>query len=554
MKQVWAPKSCFDRTTRGYHAGVRKELAVRDRKRGGTRLRLKKRSAIDGPRGRESTPAGRLLDTATQCIKAGELARAEMILQQILRRDPLHREACATLGDLLLRTERSTEAVEPLRIAAESNLQCARVHRALGEAYLQSGTPDAARDCFARACELAPSDARAHDGLGLAELDLGCFEQAEASFRTALRLDPGVPGVCLNLSRCRRFSTADGELIAAVEGALDLGLAQEATADVHFALGKIYDDLGRVEQAFEHYERANRCTHLRMRYDQDAHERVIDRLIESFPGERFLERSGAPSELPVFVVGMPRSGTSLVEQMLAAHPQVHGGGERLDIDDLSRGIKREIGARNGYPRCVAELDPAGTRRLAESYLKGVQSRSGPAARATDKLPTNFLHLGLIGLLLPDARVIHCRRNPMDTSFSVYTQQFERGHPWAYDFDDIAAFYAAYERLMAHWYAVLPRPPFELSYEELVAAPEVVCRRMLAYVGLPWDPDCLEFHRISRAVSTASNWQVRQPLYRGSSGRWKRYARFLEPLNDALRQRAVLPIGPARSEPAGDPRD
>ena len=517
----------------------------RDRARGSRQAAA---GAVCGP-----AAVDRLLATALECVEAGEPGRAEMVLGQILRGDPLNPAACSLLGEVLMGSRRFEEAVEPLRVAMESNLASAAGHRRVGEALLQAGDPDAALAHLERACELAPTDAHAHDARGLAELDLGRFAGAESSFRTALELDPAVPGVCLNLSRCRRFTAEDQALLADVERVLRCGLPEVLTADVHFALGKMHDDLGGLDRAFEHYREANRIVHRQLGYDAAAQDRAVDRLCESFPAERFRGALGDPNELPVFVVGMPRSGTSLVEQMLAAHPRVYGGGERLHIDALSRCIRREIGAREPYPRCVAELDGPAIRRLAETYLTGLKSGSGEAERATDKLPTNFQHLGLVRLLLPNARIIHCRRDPMDTAFSIYTQQFESGNAWAYDFDDIAAFYAGYERLMGHWREVLPDPPLEVSYERLISTPDAVCREMLDHLDLSWHDDCLEFHRSTRAVGTASNWQVRQPLYRSSVGRWRRYATFLEPLAHALGRHGVvwsesgeseLPAGPA----------
>jgi hypothetical protein len=235
---------------------------------------------------------------------------------------------------------------------------------------------------------------------------------------------------------------------------------------------------------------------------------------------------------------MPRSGTTLVEQILASHPEGAGAGELPDVIGMATGLPRVLGVPEAYPECVADLDRAALDRLAEGYLKRVQGRFPDARRVVDKMPQNFLHLGLIALLFPKARVVHCVRDPLDTCLSCYTTAFAVPHDYARDLGHLGRYYRAYARLMQHWrrvFEALDRPLLELPYEDVVADLEGRTRTLLAFVGLPWDERCLRFHETRRDVGTASYDQVRRPIYNTSIGRWKRFERHLGPLKAALGQ-------------------
>ena len=266
--------------------------------------------------------------------------------------------------------------------------------------------------------------------------------------------------------------------------------------------------------------------------------RQVDALISSFDRALFLSRStlGAASELPVFVLGMPRSGTTLVEQILASHPMVHASGELLASGLMIDGIASLPAARQagkGYPEAVRLVDRAAAEALAGRYLEAIGRDAGEAARVTDKLPFNFLRIGLIALLLPRARIIHCQRDPYDTCLSCYFQDFQDAQPFVYELERLGKYYREYERLMAHWRSVLPSPMLEVPYEALVNDPEPWCRRILEHCALPWDERVLRFFATERSVQTASFWQVRQPIYLSSVGRWRHYRKHLGPLFEAL---------------------
>jgi len=258
-------------------------------------------------------------------------------------------------------------------------------------------------------------------------------------------------------------------------------------------------------------------------------------VIATFGAEFFArtDRAGSQSELPVFIVGMPRSGTTLVEQILASHPMVHGAGELDYMRRIMQTLPERLGVQRPIPECAANIDTALAERIAEEHLQHLREHSASALRITDKTPSNFLRLGLIALLFPKARIIHCQRDPLDTCLSCYFLRFGQGQAFAYDLDDLGRYYRDCARLMEHWRRVLPSPLLEVPYEALVADQEGWSRRLIAFLGLDWDDRCLAFYRSERQVKTASVWQVRQPVYASSIGRWRRYAKHLGPLFAAL---------------------
>ncbi len=307
-----------------------------------------------------------------------------------------------------------------------------------------------------------------------------------------------------------------------------------------FARSKFHADAGRHDDAFDACRRGNELCVLRaeragVRFDAALHSDWVDRIIGHFTERYFAaHRSrGVASNRPVFIVGMPRSGTTLVEQILASHADVSGAGELPDIDQMAMGMDQYLGPSAAYPECLDRLDQSACRRLGESYLDRLRAVSSDALRVTDKSPTNFLYLGLVARILPQAQIIHCRRNPLDTCLSCYFNHFPQGNEFTNDLADLASYYADYQRLMAHWRKVLPIAILDVDYEALVSTPEPVIREMVLSLGLEWHPQCLEFYRTERAIHTASNVQVRQKLNSNSIDRWRVYEKHLGALIDAL---------------------
>ena len=246
-----------------------------------------------------------------------------------------------------------------------------------------------------------------------------------------------------------------------------------------------------------------------------------------------LPRARVHSDRPVFIVGMVRSGTTLVEQILSSHPDVYGAGELPDITEITRALPGFLGTGDRYPECLPKLTPEAADVMARRYLDRLTQIAPKARRVTDKLPGNFMYLGLIEFLFPGARIIHCMRDPVDTCLSAYFQDFSNNHPYAYDLSNLGAFYRGYLKLMAHWRKVIHLPLLEIKYEDLISDQERVTRSLVEFCGLEWDNRCLQFHETKRFVGTASHDQVNRPLYRESIQRWKNYERHLEPLLAAL---------------------
>jgi hypothetical protein len=317
------------------------------------------------------------------------------------------------------------------------------------------------------------------------------------------------------------------------------GLPPGDAVVLHFGLANLRQRAGDYDAAFDHFRQGNAIRRglfekTGTAFDPAAHRRRIDWLIRTFTPEYFrqVEGVGVGDESPVFIVGMPRSGTTLVEQILSQHPQVFGAGELRDIDRLAEELTGPIMAAGGDGAALARLARQKGQDLAQRHLQRLIQLGGGAVRVLDKMPINFLHLGLIATLFPRARVLHCRRDPLDTCVSCYCQYFHALN-FTWDLADLGNYYRQYERLMAHWQTTLPLRLLDVSYEELVNNQEAVSRRLVDFCGLDWDERCLAFYESRRPVHTQSTLQVRRPMYASSVGRWKRYEKHLQPLQDAL---------------------
>jgi tetratricopeptide (TPR) repeat protein len=441
--------------------------------------------------------------------------------------DPKLPEAYLHLGNSLLALNVLHEAEAAYRAGIEIAADHGALHTAHAMAQRAVGRLAEAQASALLAAALRPDAADTLALLGSLAIDHGRFDEAEKMLRKALAIDPELPEALTSLASLHKMSAADAPWRDAAERVLARSLPVAHAINLHHALGKYYDDVDERAAAFHHYRHGNELARRsRPRYDREEMTRRVTRTLAAFDRNTLtaLASGGTASELPVFVVGMPRSGTSLTEQILASHPQVHGAGELLywifaaDVERAAAPAER-----------VAKI-----RELGRTYLEGLAGQAPAASRVIDKLPVNFRHLGLIHSALPGARFIHLERNALDTCLSIYFQGFSAAHPYATDFGDLAHYYREYRRLMVHWRAVLPpRTLLDVRYEDLVDDPEGWSRRMLAHIGLPWDPRCLDFHRTDRPVLTASNWQVRQPINKGSIERWRRYEQFIGPLREAL---------------------
>ena len=461
---------------------------------------------------------------------------ASNMIEQIIVENPLHVADHSTLSKACIRLHRTSAAIEVCRKAIAEDADCADAHCNLGFALRQARDIPGAIEALQTAIRIDPAFAEAHNNLGIVYMDRGDNERAMECFREALKLDPKMAASSLNMSRTRRFGEQDLPEIARIEDLLEAGDVSDAgRVNLHFALGKMFDDCACYDKAFEHFRQANRYKCRYIRFDAEHDRRWGAKFPDVFTPAYFDSHAGLgdPSERPVFIVGMPRSGTTLVEQILASHPRVYGADELTTIFDIVCALEQRGTGGAKFPDNVPSLDETELQWGARQYLDHLQTIDGQAARVTDKMPLNFFHLGLIAVMLPRARIIHCRRDAMDVCLSNFVQKFAEGHHYSYDLSDTATYYRGYEQVMSHWREVLPIQMFEVQYEELVEDQERVSRALIDYIGLDWDDRCLAFHQTKRAVRTASNWQVRQPIYKTARKRWKNYEKHLTGLRAEL---------------------
>lgn len=457
----------------------------------------------------------------------GDFTAAIEHCRRAIELEPKLPEGFLHLGNSLLAQNALFEADRAYRAGLEIAPDHAALHLAHAMAERAVGRLADAHASARRALALRPDAADTLALLGSLAIDQGRFEEAEKRLREALTVDPNLPEALAGLAGVRKMTAADAPWRGAAERVLARGVPVSHAINLHHALGKYYDDLDERPAAFEHHRQGNELARRsRLRYDRAEMTQRVTRTLATFDRDALnaLQGGSIASERAVFIVGMPRSGTSLTEQILASHPQVHGAGELLYW----------IFAADAERAAAPEQRLSKIRELGRAYLEGLAVEASGASRVIDKLPVNFRHIGLIHSALPDARFIHLDRNALDTCLSIYFQGFSAAHPYATDFGDLAHYYHEYQRLMAHWRSVLPPDVLlEVRYEDLVEHPEDWSRRMLAHIGLPWDPRCLEFHRTERPVLTASNWQVRQPISKSSVERWRRYEPFIGALREAL---------------------
>ena len=460
--------------------------------------------------------------------------QAAQALYEAARLDPLMANAQLKLGDVLRLLHRREDAIVAYERARELEPARAEAPIGIGLAHLEGGDFEEARRWLASALALAPDSADAHFEMGHAYQLQGRFEEAVGWHEKAIRLEPGHAAAHFYLAKDGKAGSSEVRR-RELERVLALStLTAEQRISLNFALAKVEEDLGDYDSAFRAYAAGNELRKSRLPYRPEDFTAHVDRLIEVFSPGLFAEKAGlgSASELPVYIVGMPRSGTTLVEQILASHPQVFGAGELDYMRQIASALPQRLGGES-YPECVRRLDRARAEAIASEHLRRLASAAPEAARITDKLPNNFARLGLIALLFPRARLIHCVRDALDTCLSCYCQEFAHGQPFAADLDHLGRYYRDYERLMRHWRSVLPSPILDVPYEALVADQEGWSRKLVDFLGLAWDERCLAFYEKERLVRTASFWQVRQPIYATSIGRWRHFARHLGPLFSAL---------------------
>ena len=448
-----------------------------------------------------------------------------------LQVNPDHVELLNSLANVV-RTRDLLRAIGLYRRALNLSPKAAFIAYNLAQALDEDHAFDEAVELYERTIELDPKHSKARHCLGILLEQRGQFDKAIEQYLTVQRLDPRHVSSLANVLAIRDF-TPDAVMVRRAEEILATPAAQEEDRiKLHRGLGKHYEREQAYGAAFSHFKRAKSLfKQPRPAFNLEAVSKSMARLRHIF-GREFFFKDEAPvtsSERPLFIVGLPRSGTTLTEQIIASHPQTFGAGELENLPQIVKSLRPD------YPECMLTLNLPTLAGLADGYLDTLEKLAGSGAlRVTDKMPVNSLHLGLIAKLFPKARVVYCRRDPRDIAISCFVELFQLEHDYTTDFEDFGQYFLEHERLMAHWKEVLPIPVYELHYEELIAEPEKTSRSLIQYCGLDWDPACLEFQKTERTVQTPSRWQVRQPIYQTSVGRWRHYSSEMGALDQLLK--------------------
>jgi tetratricopeptide (TPR) repeat protein len=449
-----------------------------------------------------------LLITAKIQLRRNNLVAAEQAVRMAIQQEPDNHDALTVMGQILHETDRYDEAIEVLEKALKSR----------------------------------PEHPEALNFYGVALKSVGRLDEARETILKALKLNDAMYGAYANLNDLVDFSEGPGEaLFNRMEAIFESAPNPEADQflPLHFAYAKALDDRGQHEKALEHYITGGKMKRAQLEYKESETFGFFDSIREAFPKEVFENRkwAGLDDDRPVFIVGMPRSGSTLVEQILSSHPGVYGAGEVKHLSRALGQLRDRFPSLPKYPEMAGKMTPAQFELAAKSYQKALENGAGDAKRITDKLLTNYFFLGLINLLFPKAKVIHTRRDPVDTCLSGFTKLFKDDMPHSYDLTELGHYYGKYREIMEHWEKVLPEGVLiTVQYEDVVADTEKEAKRLIEFLGLPWDKKCVDFHKSDRPVKTASVAQVRKPIYKTSVKRWKKYGEGLQPLVEAVEVR------------------
>ncbi len=520
-------------------------------------------------RAQRCDPQRQQVAAATAALVADDRETAEHIFRDILRADPAHVAGLCGLAALSLAADKPNDAERLLRHALKQSASLPLAWRGLGQTLMALGrlveadaaarrllkvepeNPDSwitiaavatrlmrqeeALEAYQQAARLKPEVMQLRMSIGHVHKTLGQRMESEAAYKAALAMDPGVAEAYWSLADLKNYTFSDAEIAAMQQLLASPGVARAALAQVQFALGKAFEQRQQYADAFSHYARGNMLRRLDTPFDIEHFERRTARIRAFFDAAFFarIAGSGDPSAAPIFIVGLPRSGSTLVEQILASHSRVEGTMELPNIITITHQFDDLLANRDGYPETVGTAPLGAFATLGTRYLEETAVLRTGREHFTDKLPNNFSHVGLIHAILPRATIIDARRHPMDSCFSLFKQHFAEGQTFSYDLLDLGRYYRCYRSLMDHWDSVLPGKVLHFQYEDLVRDPERNIRRLLEHCRLPFEAACLSFHETRRSVRTASAEQVRQPLYTSGVDHWRHFESELEPLRRAL---------------------
>ncbi|MBS0417911.1 MAG: sulfotransferase [Proteobacteria bacterium] len=514
-------------------------------------------------------PHRRAIEQATAALEAGDRRAPEGIFRDILQQDASHVAALCGLAALSLAADVPADALRLLKHALKQCQHFPLIWRGMAPTLMAAGRldeadaaaryllkiePDSPQSWIARAAissrllrqeealhaygealRLMPQEVRIQMSMGHLHKTLGRRQESEASYKEALRMQPGSGEAYWSLADLKNYSFSDAEIAEMQRSLAEDQHERNSRAQLLFALGKAFEQRKQFATAFEYYADGNSARRHEAPFDIEHFERRTARIRATFDAAFFARhaRGGYSDGAPIFIVGLPRSGSTLIEQILASHSRVEGTMELPNIINITRELTDGTSDRDGYPDTVRALSTQRLTDLGRRYMEETAPLRTGRPRFTDKMPNNFSHVGLIAALLPNATLIDARRHPMDSCFSTFKQYFAEGQTFSYSLEDLGRYYRCYLSLMDHWDRVLPGKVLHVQYEEMVRAPEQTIRRLLDHCGLPFEADCLTFNQTQRAVRTASAEQVRQPIYGSAVGYWRNFEAQLEPLKRSL---------------------
>ncbi len=483
----------------------------------------------------DASHVGSLCGLAALALGAGNTQDSERLLRHALKQTahlPLARRG---LGHTLLAAGQLPEAETVFRELLKVEPENPQNWVALGSVYTRLLRQADALAAFEEASRLNPTQVRLRLSIGHLHKTLGQRTQCEAAYHECLRMDAGCGEAYWSLADLKTYTFADAEIAAMQQLLVSSSVDESNKAQLHFALARALEQRMQFADAFVNYAAGNTLRRAASPFDIAKFESKSRRVAACFDAAFFRERRGVglADATPIFIVGLPRSGSTLVEQILASHSKVEGTMELPNIVTMVREFDHRGAQGDGYPESVGAVSPETLAALGRRYLDETRPLRAGRPHFIDKMPNNFSHVGLIHVILPQAIIVDVRRHPMDACFSTYKQYFAEGQSFSYDLEDLGRYYGCYLALMDHWDEVLPGKVLHLQYEELIRDPDTLIRRLLAHCGLPFESACLRFHETERPVRTASSEQVRQPLYASGVGYWRHFAKELEPLRASL---------------------
>jgi len=472
-----------------------------------------------------------LIERVQQLCNAGGLEEAKALCVEYSHQNADDADVLFQLGVIAQRLEDYSAAVDYFSKVLMFSPQHVHACFQLGKSYALLDEHEKALHQYESLEQVTPESATLYYQIANLLRIMGRHSEAEVTFRKVLQLKPDYVNAYVALSRIKRFDSSEDADIAAMVSLLDRGgLPEEQLINLYFALAKAFEDLRDYDQAFDYLAKGNSLKRQGYNYDVVKDEMSLQRLKDVFTLDFFRQRSGfgVHDDVPIFIVGMPRSGSTLVEQVLSMHPDVFGAGEIRDLGHVIMGESTSLSLEQ-----IGSLGNDDVCRFARKYIKRMHERSGGAPHVTNKMLVNFQWVGIIRMMFPNAKIVHCVRDPVDTCLAIFRLNFFSIQQYAYDLVELGRYYRAYGEMMAHWHQILPGYIYDISYEGLIMDQVRETQRLLEYCGLAWDEACLSFYDSSRAVKTASLDQVRQPLYQSSVQKWRHYERHLEPLQHAL---------------------